>query len=104
MSTATLDFDTAAEADESLQYRAVHIGAIVGLALGILSVFMVVTAMNTFEGCLLVAPIPLMGILISAWSLAKIRSEPDRFTGAPIALLGLALSFCFLVGGVSYGG
>jgi hypothetical protein len=104
MSTATLNFDTVADVDDSLQYRAVHIGAIVGLALGVLSVFMVVAAMNTFEGCLLVAPIPLLGMLISAWSLAKIRSEPDRFTGAPIALLGLVLSFGFLVGGVSYGG
>jgi len=104
MSTAALDFDTAADADESLQYRAVHIGSIIGLTLGILSVFMVVTAVNTFEGCLLVAPIPLLGIVISAWSLAKIRNEPDRFTGAPIALLGLVLSLGFLVGGLGYGG
>jgi hypothetical protein len=104
MSTAALDFDTSADADESLQYRAVHIGAIIGLTLGILSVFMVVTAVNTFEGCLLVAPIPLLGIVISAWTLAKIRNEPDRFTGAPIALLGLVLSLGFLVGGLGYGG
>ena len=104
MSTAALDFDTAADADDALQYRAVHIGSIIGLTLGILSVFMVVTAVNTFEGCLLVAPIPLLGIVISAWSLAKIRNEPDRFTGAPIALLGLVLSLGFLVGGLGYGG
>jgi hypothetical protein len=105
MSTAaTLDFDTTTSADEPLQYRAVHTGAIIGLVLGIVSVFMVVTAANSFEGCLLVAPIPLLGIVLSAWSLTKIRREPDRYAGAPIALLGLALSILFLVGGMGYGG
>jgi hypothetical protein len=104
MSTATLEYDSLATADEALQYRAVHMGAIIGLALGILSVFMVVTAMNSLEGCLIVAPIPLLGTALSAWSLSKIRRESDRYTGAPIALLGLVLSLFFLVGGLSYGG
>jgi hypothetical protein len=105
MSTvATLEFDTPSSADETLQYRAVHTGAILGVVLGVLSVFMVVTAATSFEGCLLVAPIPLLGIVLSAWSLSKIRGEADRYTGASIALLGLALSILFLVGGVGYGG
>jgi hypothetical protein len=104
MSTATLDFESATSTEETLQYRAVHTGAIIGLALGLLSVFMVVTAMNTFEGCLLVAPIPVAGIVISMRSLARIRREPEHFTGRAIATMGLVLSLGFLIGGVSYGG
>lgn len=104
MSTATLDFDTPATPDEAIQYRAVHTGAIVGLALGVLSVFVVVTAANSFEGCLLVAPIPVLGMALSLRALSRIRREPERFTGRTIAVLGLALSLAFLVGGVGYGG
>jgi hypothetical protein len=104
MSTATLDYDVASGADEPLTYRALHTGAIIGLGLGVLSVFMAVAASNSLEGCLLVAPIPIFGILVSGWSLARIRRDPDQYTGRPIALLGLALSVLFLVGGVSYGG
>lgn len=104
MSAATLEFDTATALDETAQYRAVHTGAIVGLALGILSIFVVLTAANSLEGCLLVAPIPVLGIVLSLRALGKIRSEPERFTGRPIAFLGLVLSLVFLVGGVGYGG
>jgi hypothetical protein len=104
MSTATLDYDVGSAADEPLSYRALHTGAIIGLGLGILSVFMAVAASNSLEGCLLVAPIPIFGILISGWTLARIRRDPDQYTGRPIALLGLFLSAAFLVGGLGYGG
>jgi hypothetical protein len=104
MSSATLDFESANSAEDMLQYRAVHVGAIIGLALGVLSVFMVVTATNSLEGCLLVAPIPILGIVVSLWSLSRIRRDPDYYTGRPIALLGLLLSLGFLVGGVGFGG
>jgi hypothetical protein len=105
MSTATLDYESATSAEELLQYRAVHTGAIIGLVLGIVSVFTVITATtSSFEGCLLVTPIPMLGMIVSLWSLSKIRREPEHFTGRTIALLGLVLSLAFLVGGVGYGG
>jgi hypothetical protein len=105
MSTATLDYESAASTEELLQYRVVHTGAIIGLALGIVSIFTVITATtSSFEGCLLVTPIPMLGIIVSLWSLSKIRREPEHYAGRPIALLGLILSLGFLVGGVGYGG
>ncbi len=104
MSTATLEMDRVDSADETLQYRALHTGAILGLALGVLSVFMVVAAANSLESCLLVAPIPVLGMAISLRSLAKIRREPELYTGHQLATLGLVLSLVFLIGGVSYGG
>jgi hypothetical protein len=104
MSTATLKYEAADLADDTLQYRALHIGAIIGLSLGMLSVFMVITAASSFEGCLLVAPLPILGIVVSLWSLSRIRRDPEYYTGRPIARLGLLLSLGFLVGGVGYGG
>ncbi|MCI0332044.1 MAG: hypothetical protein L0228_02310 [Planctomycetes bacterium] len=104
MSTATLEMDTIDSADEALQYRALHTGAILGLVLGVLSVFMVVAAANSLQSCLLVAPIPVLGMAISLRSLARIRREPELYTGRQLATLGLVLSLVFLIGGVSYGG
>jgi hypothetical protein len=103
MSTATLDVDSTAGAEETLQYRALHTGAILGMALGALSVFTVVAAASSMQGCLLTTPIPLLGMFLSLRSLAKIRREPELYTGRAIATLGLALSLIFLIGGVGYG-
>jgi hypothetical protein len=104
MSTATLDVDSIAGDDDGLQYRALHTGALIGLVLGIASVFVLITAANSFGGCLLVVPIPLVGIVLSLRALATIRKSPDQYTGKPLAVLGLVLSLVFLIGGVSYGG
>jgi hypothetical protein len=104
MSSATLDYDRATDDEESLQYRALHTGALIGLVLGVASVFVVITAVNSFGGSLLVAPIPLIGIVMSLRALAAIRRHPDQYTGAPLAKIGLALSLLFLISGVGYGG
>jgi hypothetical protein len=104
MSTATLEIDSVAGVDDTLQYRALDTGAILGLVLGILSLFTFVAAINSLQGCLLVAPIPVLGMMISLRSLAKIRREPDLYTGRLIAMLGLVMSLFFLILGVGYGG
>jgi hypothetical protein len=104
MSSATLDYDRATDDEETLQYRALQTGALIGLVLGVASVFVVITAVNSFGGALLVAPIPLIGIVMSLRALAAIRRHPDQYTGAPLAKIGLALSLLFLVFGVGYGG
>jgi hypothetical protein len=102
MSTATLDFDSGG-GEEALHYRALHTGALIGLVLGVLSVFVVIAAASTLDGCLLVTPIPVLGMFMSLRALAKIRREPEAFTGRTIAWIGFALSFVFLTIGVGYG-
>jgi hypothetical protein len=104
MSSATLDYDRATGDEETLQYRALHTSALIGLVLGAASVFVVITAVNSFGGALLVAPIPLIGIVMSLRALAAIRRHPDQYTGAPLAKIGLALALLFLISGVGYGG
>jgi hypothetical protein len=103
MTTTTFDEYTEPGTDESIHYRALHTGAIVGLVLGLLSVFTLISAASTLEACLLVTPIPILGIFVSARSLAKIRRESDQYTGKWLAIAGLALSTFFLVSGVGYG-
>jgi hypothetical protein len=103
MSTATLEIESLGSGEETLQYRALDTGAILGLVLGVLSVSSVVAAAGSLQGCLWVAPIPILGMTLSLRSLAKIRREPELYTGQPLAMLGLALSLFFLVSGVSYG-
>jgi hypothetical protein len=105
MSTATFELDaTTSSTEETLQYRALHTGAIVGLVLGLLSGFMLLAAATSLESSLKVAPIPIIGIIVSYISLSKIRRDSEYYTGAPIALAGLVLSSAFLVTGVGYGG
>ncbi len=102
MSTsATLD-RYASEDEEPLQYRALYSGSIVGLALGVLSVFTLVTAATSLQACLLVTPIPVLGMFISLRALAKIRRESDQYTGIRLAVAGAVLSLGFLVAGVGY--
>jgi hypothetical protein len=103
MTTSTFDQYTDAEIDESIHYRALHTGAIIGLVLGLVSSLIFIAAGTTLENCLMVTPIPILGIFISLRSLAKIRSESDQYTGKWLAIAGLALSTFFLVGGVGYG-
>src|SRR3954468_5578399 len=100
MSSATMDRSFVRGEEDQLQYRALHTGALIGLVLGVLSIFVAITAANSFAACLLVAPIPLAGIVISWWSLSKIRRFPDQYTGQGLAKAGLALSLLFLIGGV----
>lgn len=98
-----LDYESVGEADDTVRYRALHTGALIGLMLGVASIFVPITATNSLEYCLLVTPIPALGILISARALASIARNNEHYTGRPLALAGLALSLGFLVGGVSYG-
>ena len=103
MSATTLDQYSEIDTDETIHYRAIHTGAIVGLVLGLASVLPLLWAPTNFEGCLLLTPIPVIGMFISLRSLGRIRRESDQYTGKWFATTGLALSAFFLVAGVGYG-
>lgn len=105
MSTATLDFDSIAQRDETFQYRALHTGAVIGFVLAVFTaVFTMVAAGSSPEACIGVSLLNAPVLSLCILSLAKIRREPEQYTGRPLALAGLALSLAFLVGGVTYGG
>jgi hypothetical protein len=104
MSTATFDMEPTTDDGETVEYRALHTGALIALVLGVVSVFVVVTAASSLEWCLLVTPIPVFGIFVALRSLRTIHRYPNQYAGDVIAKLGLVLSLIFLIGGVGYGG
>ena len=104
MSTATLSSGTYTGEDEVLQYRAIHIGAVLGIALAVLLLaFTLVAATSSPEACMGVSFLNLAPLVCCVWALSRIRREPERYSGQPMARIGLVLSLVLLVGGVSYG-
>src|SRR5882757_1441054 len=105
MSTATLNMGTYTGEDEVLEYRAIHIGAVLGIALAVLSlVFTLLAASSSAEACIGVSFLNLAPMVCCLWALSRIRREPERYSGQGMARIGLVLSLVLLVGGVSYGG
>jgi hypothetical protein len=104
MSTASLGMATYAGEDEVLQYRAIHIAAVLGIALAVLLLaFTLVAATNSPEACVGVSFLNLAPLVCCVWALSRIRREPERYSGKGMARIGLALSLVLLFGGVSYG-
>jgi hypothetical protein len=81
-------FEAPAAADEPLEYRSVHTFAVLGLILGLLSASVLFMARVSFDSTLLLAPIPVAGLIVSIVALRAIS----------------ALSALFLVTGVGYAG
>jgi hypothetical protein len=105
MSTATLDIDSASGMDDALQYRALHAGSVLGFALASLAgVFTLIAAGISAEACMAVSVLNAAPLSLCMWALARIRRDPELYTGRAIARLGLVMSLVFLIGGVSYGG
>jgi hypothetical protein len=90
--------------EDDLQYKALHTGALIAFVLGLLSVCVVITAVNSLEWTLMVAPIPVVGMFFALRAMARIREYPDQYAGLALARAGLVLSIVFLVGGLGYGG
>ncbi|TWU00160.1 hypothetical protein Pla108_11050 [Botrimarina colliarenosi] len=89
-------------ADEPLEYRSVHTFAVLGLLLGVLSAALLFMARVSFESTVLMAPIPVAGLIVSLIALRGINAAPDLYAGKPLAQAGAALSALFLVLGVGY--
>ena len=96
MSATTFDSYSDSVEDEIVPYRAIHAGAIVGVVLGLLSVFVLISAASSFEACLLITPIPILGMFVALRSWGRIQREPDQYTGSKLAMAGFALSLLFL--------
>lgn len=89
--------------DNSLEYRALYAGSLLGALLGIMSASLLLSTEN-LSSCLAMTPIPLAGMFVSLRAWLKIRRERDRYTGIPIAITGLVLSILFLATGVGRAG
>ena len=97
MSTATLSTGTYAGEDEVLQYRAIHIGAVLGIALAVLLLaFTLVAASSSPEACMGVSFLNLAPLVCCVWALSRIRREPERYSGQ-----GMATNWARVVAGAA---
>lgn len=105
MSATAATFSDPVDLQESPEqdYRAMSSSAVAGMALGVLSAIMLGAAANSLAACLVVAPVPILGIILSTRALTQIRRLPEDYTGAGLAYAGLVLSASFLVLGLGSG-
>lgn len=82
-------------------YRALSNAAVASVVLGCLSVLMLPAATSGVQACVMMAPIPLVGIFCGLRALSAIRRMPAELAGSRLAVLGLCLSAAFLVLGGS---
>jgi hypothetical protein len=89
-------------AEEEFQYRPLSVGAIVALVLGLLSPLTFLAGSESLAGCLMMSPIPALGIFVGLKAWVRIRSTPDQASGGKLAATGVLLSLVGLVGGLGY--
>lgn len=102
--SADLQTYAADSVEAPLEYRALSTGAVASLVLGLASVFTIPAALTSLQGTLMLAPIPLAGLIVGVLSLLKIRRLPDELTGATLAMSGAVLSLAFLLGSLGLAG
>ncbi len=102
-SEAILDsnsFDETSDAD--FQYRSLSTAAIASVVFGAVSALTFLAGNNSLQACLMLCPIPVVGLICGFVALKKIREMPDQLTGFNAAVAGIVMSALGLVGGLSY--
>jgi len=90
--------------DDDFNYRSLSSGAIASVVLGVLSSLLFVAGGDSLLSCMLLSPIPVVGLTIGLRALASIHAMPDQLSGKKTALVGVVLSIVGLVGGIGYAG
>jgi hypothetical protein len=86
---------------EQFEYRAFSTSAIASIIFGVMSPLTILAGRDSLEYALLLCPIPILGLLLGFYALAKIRVMPDQLVGKKAAIGGIVLSLVGLVGGLS---
>ena len=90
--------------EEDFQYRTLSSGAIASLVLGILSSLLFLVWYNSIQSCLLIGPIPVLGLIFGLRARRHIQSMPESLSGIRLASIGSLLSVFCLVIGLAYSG
>ncbi len=84
---------------QDFQYRTLSSSAIASLVLGLLSGLVFLAGHDSIQACLMMCPIPILGLVVGLRSLSRIRSRPESLSGSRLAAAGVLLSgFCLLIG------
>lgn len=89
-------------AGEDFQYRALSTGAIFSVILGVVSLLIFFAARNSLLSAIMIAPLPMAGLLVGLRSLGEIRRTPEYLSGAALAQAGSLLAGVCLVGGLGF--
>lgn len=89
---------------EDFQYRTISSGAIASLVLGILSGLVFLAGHDSIQACLMMCPIPALGLVFGLRAWSRIRSMPESLSGSRLATAGTLLSGFCLVAGLGYSG
>lgn len=90
-------------AEDEFEYRPLSTAAIASVVFGVVSAVIFVAANNSLQSCLMLSPIPLIGLVCGLVALKKIREMPNELSGSRAAVSGVVMSALGLFGGVGYG-
>ena len=96
----------ASDLDDVHEYLAIHSGSILGLLVAVVSLVfpLTVSSFTDVRQAALLGVVPLLGLVVSLWSLAKIRANRDLYTGGVAAMAGAVIAAVSLTGGAAWGG
>jgi len=91
-----------ATASDDFQYRPLSTAAIASVVFGVVSALTFLAGGNSLQACLMLCPIPVVGIICGLVALKNFRELPDQLSGFQAAVAGTVMSTLGLVGGLSY--
>ena len=90
------------EDGNEFEYRPLSTGAIISVVFGLLSLLTFLAGRDSLQACLMLCPIPMIGLVVGMRALGSIRAMPNQLGGRSAGIAGVLLSCIGLFGGVSY--
>ncbi len=105
MSEAILESQPTADyVEDEFQYRPLSTAALASVLLGVLSAVTFLAGNVSLQHCLMLCPIPAVGLVCGLVALKKFREMPGQLSGLNAAVAGTVMSTLGLVGGLGYAG
>ncbi|MGI9429668.1 MAG: DUF4190 domain-containing protein [Bythopirellula sp.] len=109
MSEAVLDSERMDElsddlVDHEFQYRPLSTAAIASVVFGVVSAVTFLAGNASLQHCLMLCPIPAVGLICGLVALKNLRELPDQLSGFRAAVAGTVMSAIGLFGGLAYAG
>ncbi|MEM8944470.1 MAG: DUF4190 domain-containing protein [Planctomycetota bacterium] len=89
--------------DDEFEYRPLSTAAIASVVFGVVSGVTFIAANTTLQHCLMLCPIPLVGLICGLVAVRNLRAMPNELSGLRAAVAGIVMSTIGLVGGLGYG-
>lgn len=101
-SEALLDPTSSTTAEDDFEYRPLSTAAIASVVFGVVSAVTFVAANTSLQSCLILCPIPVVGLICGLVAIKNIRAMPSELSGFRAAVAGTVMSSIGLFGGLGY--